>query len=335
MSLRDNRQFQTAVTEFRTVRNSIRDSLPHFPGVPYLYIAPFFVLFGVFMAFPALYTLYLSFFEYVGPGRGFILEFVLIPDTVSVVIPRISNLEYLGLGNYQRLYNDQLFWKSLHNTLYIAALQMPLMLLTSLGVALALDASFTKYSNIIRTAIALPISANFVAYSSIFLLMFAEDVGFINFVLQVLPVVGPVAWQTDPFWAKVSISLALDWRWMGYNMLFFFAGLQNIPDRLYEAAEIDGATRWEKFRYITLPQLRPITLFVIVLSTIGALKLFAEPQVITSGGPTNSTMTVVLYIYQLAFQRGAQFGYAAAVSFVLVVLIATLSIVQLRLGGDD
>ena len=331
MSLRDNRQFQNAVTEFRTVRNSVRDSLPSFPGVPYLYIAPFFVLFGVFMAFPVLYTLYLSFFEYVGPASTYLVQIDL--GVGYITIPKISNLEYLGLGNYERLIGDNLFWKSLHNTIYIAALQMPLMILTSLAMALALNAGFTKYSNVLRTAIALPISANFVAYSTIFLILFSQDFGFINYVLRTIGV-GMIPWQTDEFWAKVSIAVALDWRWMGYNMLFFFAGRQNIPDRLYEAAEIDGASRWEKFRYVTLPQLRPITLFVVVLSTIGALKLFAEPFIITNGGPSNSTLSVVMYIYNEAFVN-FNLGYASAITYALVILIATLSMVQLRIGGDS
>lgn len=330
MALRDTRRSDTVLTNLRTTRNALRDALPSFPGVPYLYIIPFYAIFAVFMAFPVGYTLYLSFFEYVGPASGNLLEVDFL--FLEFAIPQISNLEYVGLGNYRRLFGDARFIRSMRNTFAITLIQMPLMILVSLGVALALNASFTKRSGLMRTAIALPVSANYVAYSTIFLILFAEQFGLINFFLTSIGL-SPVPWQTDGFWAKVSLAIALDWRWMGYNMLIIFAGLQGIPDRLYEAAEIDGAGTWEKFRYVTLPQLRPIMLFVVVLSTIGSLQLFAEPMVITDGGPGNRTLTVVMYLYQQAFEN-FNLGFASAITYALVVIVTVLAIVQLKVGGE-
>lgn len=330
MSIRDHGRVRTAATGIRIARNRLRDALPAVPGVPYAFVLPFYVLFGVFLAFPVVYTLYLSFFTYVGPATGYLVQLDL--GVLTFTIPQISNLQFVGLQNYAQLLGDGLFWKSLGNTVLITLVQMPLMILTALGVALALDAAFVKYSGYLRTLIALPVSANYVAYSSIFLIMLSESFGLVNYALTSVGL-SAIPWQSDPFWAKVGIAVALDWRWMGYNMLIIFAGLQNIPDRLYEAAEIDGASKWEKFRYVTLPQLRPILLFVVVLSTIGSLKLFAEPYVITSGGPTNSTLTVVMYIYREAFQN-FNLGYASAITYALVLVITALSIVQLRIGGD-
>lgn len=332
MSVEQSR-VQSVVTSVRTTRNAVRDALPPFPGVPYLYIAPFYLLFLVFMAFPVLYTVYLSFFRYVGPGSGYVLEIDLV--VVQIAIPRLSELEFVGLANYRRLFTDSLFIQSVENTLVITLIQMPLMIVVSLGVALLLRAAFVRrsgYSGYFRTAIALPVSANFVAYSAIFLVLFAESYGLINyFLLSVgLPA---IPWQTDGFWAKVSLAISLDWRWMGYNMLIIFAGLQGIDPRLYEAAEIDGASSWEKFRYITLPQLRPIMLFVVVLSTIGALQLFAEPMIITQGDPQNQTLTVVMYMYEEAFSR-FNLGYASAITYALVVFVTILAYVQLKVGGE-
>lgn len=330
MSLRDKRRVQSVKTRLRTTRNGVRDSLPSFPGVPYLYILPFYVLFALFMAFPVAYTFYLSFFRYHGRGSGYILELDLF--VVEAGVPRLSNLEFVGLANYQRLFGDALFLQSVENTIIVMLMQMPLMVLVSLLVALMLNAKFMQYSGYFRTAVALPVTANYVAYSAIFLVMFAENFGFINYMLGAagLPT---VPWRSDGFWAKASLAVALDWRWMGYNMLILFAGLQGIDRRLYEAAEIDGADRWEKFRYVTLPQLRPIMLFVIILSTIGSLQLFAEPMVITDGGPANQTITVVMYMYQEAFSR-FNLGYASAITYALVVFVTILAYVQLKIGGE-
>jgi multiple sugar transport system permease protein/lactose/L-arabinose transport system permease protein len=316
---------------FRFARQDLTAATPTLPRVAYLFIAPFFLLFSVFLAFPVFYTLYLSFFEYQGVGQGSLLWIDLGP--VYVEIPRIAQLSFIGLGNYARLLGNDLFWQSMFNTSYILVIQVPLMIGLALALAIALNASFMRFKGVFRTAIALPVSANLVAYSTVFLLLFNEQLGFLNYVLAGVGV-GPVPWLTNGFWARNTIIAAVTWRWTGYNMIILLAGLQTIPQQLYEAAEIDGANRWEKFRYVTLPQLKPVLLFVVVLSTIGTFKLFAEPYVITGGGPTNSTITIVQYIYRQAFVNFS-LGYASALTVVFVAVVSVFSIAQIKIGGED
>lgn len=315
----------------RFARQDLTAAIPALPRVAYLFVAPFFLLFSLFLAFPVLYTLYLSFFEYQGVGQGplFGLEF----GPVSIVIPQIAQLNFIGLGNYARLLGNDLFWQSMFNTSYILAIQVPLMIGLALGLALALDASFMRLKGVFRTAIALPVSANLVAYSTVFLLLFNEQLGFLNYLFASVGI-GPIPFLTDAFWARNTVIAAVTWRWTGYNMIILLAGLQTIPQQLYEAAEIDGANRWEKFRYVTLPQLKPVFLFVLVLSTIGTFKLFAEPYVITGGGPTNSTITIVQYIYRQAFIN-FNLGYASALTVVFVTVVSVFSIIQIKIGGED
>lgn len=315
----------------RFARQDLTAATPPLPRVAYLFIAPFFLLFSVFLAFPVFYTLYLSFFEYQGVGQGSLFWIDLGP--VYIEIPQIAQLTFVGLGNYARLLGNDLFWQSMFNTSYILVIQVPLMIGLALALALALNASFMRLKGVFRTAIALPVSANLVAYSTVFLLLFNEQLGFLNYVLAGVGV-GPVPWLTDGFWARNTIIAAVTWRWTGYNMIILLAGLQTIPQQLYEAAEIDGANRWEKFRYVTLPQLKPVFLFVVVLSTIGTFKLFAEPYVITGGGPTNSTITIVQYIYRQAFVN-FNLGYASALTVVFVAVVSVFSIVQIKIGGED
>ena len=173
-----------------------------------------------------------------------------------------------------------------------------------------------------------------VAYSLLFRSMFAED-GFINNVLMGLHIIdNPIPWLMDTFWAKVVIILAITWRWTGYNMIFFLSSLQNIDEDIYQAAEIDGAGAWDKFWKITVPLLKPVILLTAIMSTSGTLQLFDEVVNITNGGPNNSTMTISHYIYNLSFKYSPDFGYATAVSFVVFVLIAVLSLLQMKVSGD-
>lgn len=315
----------------RFARQDLTAATPTLPRVAYLFIAPFFLLFSVFLAFPVFYTLYLSFFEYQGVGQGSLFWIDLGP--VYIQVPQIAQLTFVGLGNYARLLGNDLFWQSMFNTSYILVIQVPLMIGLALALALALNASFMRFKGVFRTAIALPVSANLVAYSTVFLLLFNEQLGFLNYVLAGVGL-GPVPWLTDGFWARNTIIAAVTWRWTGYNMIILLAGLQTIPQQLYEAAEIDGANRWEKFRYVTLPQLKPVFLFVVVLSTIGTFKLFAEPYVITGGGPTNSTITIVQYIYRQAFVN-FNLGYASALTVVFVAVVSAFSVIQIKIGGED
>lgn len=208
------------------------------------------------------------------------------------------------------------------------------MLVLALIVASILNNPKLKFRGFFRTAIFIPCVTSLVAYSLLFRSMFAED-GFINNVLMGLNLIdSPIPWLMDTFWAKVVIILAITWRWTGYNMIFFLSSLQNIDSDIYQAAEIDGAGAWDKFWRITVPLLKPVILLTAIMSTSGTLQLFDEVVNITSGGPNNSTMTISHYIYNLSFKYSPDFGYATAVSFVVFVLIAVLSLLQMKVSGD-
>lgn len=325
---------------------ALADTVPFSVSAPYLFLAPFFVLFGTFLAFPIFYTVYLSFHSYEGIGNATLLWIDIGP--IQYRLTRIAQLEFVGFQNYQRLLGDALFHNALANTTFILLVQVPLMIVLGLALALALNASWMRFKGLFRTTIALPVAANLVAYTTVFLLLL-QDNGLINSVFQLvgLPTVPWISGGTDllpgplksllgtGFWPRISLVGAVTWRWTGYNMIILLAGLQSVPKQLYEAAEIDGANRWEKFRYVTLPQLRPVLLFVVVTSTIGTFRLFSEPLIISEGGATlSATRTLVVYIYNIAFQQ-FQLGYASAMTVVLIGIVAVLSIVQLRVGGES
>jgi len=164
--------------------------------------------------------------------------------------------------------------------------------------------------------------------------MFSFD-GIINkFLLSVHLIADPIPWLLDPFWAKVTIILAITWRWTGYNMIFYLAGLQNIDPSIYEAARIDGASKFKQFTKITVPMLKPVILFTTIMSTIGTLQLFDEVVNLTGGGPGNSTLTLSQYIYNLSFVFTPNYGYAATISYVIVFIVAVLAIIQFKIGGS-
>jgi ABC-type sugar transport system permease subunit len=330
--VRSSGTYQRIFDRLRYTRQDISTHVPEIPGLPYAYISPFFVLFGIFLLFPTAYTLYLSFFDYVGVSNEILLAVQMGP--LEIIIPQIADLEFVSLENYTRLvFEDSLFHKSLFNTSFIFFVQVPTMVIVGLATALVLDAKFIRAKGLFRTLIALPVATGLVAYSTIFLLLFNPNIGLINYILETIGV-GTIPWLTEPFWARVTLVIAVTWRWLGYNMIILLAGLQTIPQQLYEAAEIDGASRWQKFRFVTLPQLRPVLLFVIVSSTIGTFQIFAEPYVITGGGPSNATITIVQYIYQQAFIQ-LNLGYASAISVILVLIVSVLAIIQIQYGGME
>lgn len=245
-----------------------------------------------------------------------------------------NHLTFAGLRNYKRLLTDTTFRKALFNTLTFLIIQVPIMILLALIISSMLNDKRLKCRGLFRTMIFLPCVTSLVAYSIIFKSLFATD-GFINSLLMNFNLISePIAWITHPVWAKVLIILAITWRWTGYNMVFYLSGLQSIDDSIYEAADIDGAGAFQKFRYMTLPLLKPIILFTTINSTIGTLQLFDETMNITQGGPANGTITISQYIYNILFKYSPDFGYAAAVSYVVVVLIVVLSFIQKRVGED-
>lgn len=246
-----------------------------------------------------------------------------------------NNLTFAGIANYKRLLTDTTFRKALFNTILYLIIQVPIMILLALVISSMLNNKKLKFKGFFRTAIFLPCVTSLVAYSIVFKSLFATD-GFVNAILMKLNLIAePISWITDPVWAKVLIILAITWRWTGYNMVFYLSGLQGIDDSIYEAADIDGAGAFEKFKSITLPMLKPIILFTTINSTIGTLQLFDEMMNITQGGPANATITISQYIYNILFKYSPDFGYVAAVSYVIVVMIVVLSFIQMKVGDKN
>lgn len=246
-----------------------------------------------------------------------------------------ANLSFVGLTNYKRLLSDPVFIQSLKNTLIFLIFQVPIMVVLAIFFSVLLNNKTLKFKGIFRTIVFLPSVTSLVAYSLIFKYIFANN-GVLNQILMAINVLDkPIMWLSHPFWAKVVIIIAITWRWTGYNMIFFLSALQNIDDQIYEAADVDGASPIDKFFKITLPLLKPVILFTSITSTIGTLQLFDEPMNITQGGPGNATMTISQYIYNLSFKYTPDFGYAAAVSYAIVILVIIFSIIQLKVGNSD
>ncbi|WP_233275765.1 carbohydrate ABC transporter permease [Salibacterium aidingense] len=246
-----------------------------------------------------------------------------------------SNLEYAGLDNYIRLFSDPTFIAALTNTFIYLLVQVPVMIILALFFSVLLNDATLKFKGFFRTAIFLPCVTSLVAYAVIFKYLFGVD-GLINqFLLELSLISEPLNWLSDPVLAKITIIAAITWRWTGYNMIFYLSALQNIDRSMYEASKIDGATSFQRFFYITVPMLKPIILFTSIISTIGTLQIFDEIMNITNGGPGNATLSISMYIYNLSFEYSPDFGYAATVSYVIVILIVILSLIQFKVAGDD
>ena len=242
------------------------------------------------------------------------------------------NLKFNGFSNYTRILKDPTFKGTLFNTFFYLIIQVPIMLVLALILASVLNMKDLKGKGIFRTAIFLPCCTSLVSYAIIFKTLFSYD-GYVNTVLMNLGFISErVNWLSQEGSAKVIIILALIWRWTGYNMVFYLAGLQNIDDSLYEAAKIDGASAIQSFFKITVPMLKPTILLTTIMSTNGTLQLFDESVNLTGGGPANSTLTMSHYIYKASFEYNPQFGYAAAMSYVIFVLVAILAFVQMKVG---
>lgn len=277
----------------------------------WLFVMPALVLIGSFMVWPILWSLWMSF----QTGRG-------------------RNTSFGGLANIERLGSDPVFIRALTNTMTFLVIQVPVMIVLALFLAVLLNSPRLRGRAFFRTAIFLPCVTSLVAYSILFKSMFASD-GVVNDALMALNLVdSPIPWLGQPFYAKIVIILAITWRWTGYNMIFYLAALQNIDRSIYEAARIDGVPAWAQFWRITVPMLKPVILFTTIISTIGTLQLFDEVNNITQGGPSDATLTLSLYIYNLTFKFMPSFGYAATVSYVIVLLVAVLSFVQFMAARD-
>ena len=243
-----------------------------------------------------------------------------------------NNLSFGGLSNYKRLLEDKVFWTALINNFFYLLIQVPVMLILSLILASLLNKKDLKFKGLFRTAIFLPCCTALVSYSIIFKTLFAYD-GYINTILLNLGIISSrINWLGQVQTAKIIIIIALIWRWTGYNMVFYLAGLQNIDESMYEAARIDGANPIKTFFKITIPLLRPTILLTTIMSINGTLQLFDESVNLTGGGPANSTLTMSHYIYKVSFEYNPQFGYAAAMSYVIFILVAILSFIQMKVG---
>lgn len=242
------------------------------------------------------------------------------------------HMKFAGLYNYTRMFQDKVFIQALINNFIYLIIQVPIMLLLALGLAAMLNDSKLKFKGLFRTAIFLPCATSLVSYAIIFRALFALD-GFINTMLLKTGIIDmPVNWLGNPVTARVVIIIALIWRWTGYNMVFYLAGLQNIEYNIYEAAKIDGANPFQQFSRITIPLLRPIILLTAIMSTNGTLQLFDESVNLTNGGPANATITMSHYIYKMSFEYSPNFGYATAMSFLVLVLVAVLAFIQMKVG---
>jgi multiple sugar transport system permease protein len=273
---------------------------------------------------PALVPIVLFFF--VPVAASLLLSFT---DFDIYALSDLGRLRFVGLNNYVRLLQDPLFGTALKNTLYFVALGGPLSVAVSLGAALLVNHRLVRFKGVFRSLLFLPVVTTLVAVAVVWRYLYHPRYGFLNYLLG-LAGLGPIDWLGDPRWAMPAIILMAIWKNFGFNMVIFIAGLQSIPGRLYEAAALDGAGGWDQFRHITLPMLAPTFLFITVMTMIGYFQLFAEPYVMTQGGPADSTLSVALLMFQEGF-RWWNLGYAAAVAVVLFLLILAGTLVQLKL----
>jgi cellobiose transport system permease protein len=277
---------------------------------PYAFIAPFFLLFGVFGLFPLLYTVWVSLHDWslIGGNEG-----------------------WAGLDNYARLVTDPVFWNALYNTMGIFVLAVVPQLLLALLLADTLNRRI-RFANLFRMTMILPYITSIAALAIVFSTLFGgEQFGLIN---QLLAAVGlePIAWHGDRYAAWTAIAVMIDWRWTGYNALIYLAAMQSIPKDVYEAADLDGASRMRQFWQITIPLLRPTIVFTVIISTIGQMQLFTEPAIFDNsagygGGTQGQFQTVMMLVFEEVFTY-QNYGYAAAVSWVLFLLVVVLGLIN-------
>jgi len=278
------------------------------------FLAPALVLIGVFFFVPVIAGLVMSFTDFDIYAIG-------SPDTIR----------FMGLRNYQQVLTDAEFWNALRNTLYFVLVGGPLSVATSLGAALLVNAKVARMKGLFRTIYFTPVVTTMVAVAIVFRYLLHPHYGLVNQALAVFHL-GPIDWLGDPHWSMPAIVMLAVWKNFGYNMLIFIAGLQSIPEELYEAAELDGAGGSARFVHVTLPSLAPTFLFVGVMTMIGQFQIFAEPYVMTQGGPLRSTVSVVMLMYEQGF-RWWRMGYATSIAFVLFVIMMTVTMIQMRLQG--
>ena len=296
---------QTEASRSARVRRVTRRSPAVKPYYGYLFIAPFFIVFGIFQLYPILYSLYLSFTDWDG----------------------FSAPAYVGLENYERLLDDPFFFRSIRNTLLIWLISIVPQLPLALALAFILNERFVRGKHFFRAVFFFPNIVTPVTIGVLFSLLFDWQTGAANRLLLALNLIDePINWLGEPTLARILVAAVMTWQWFGYNMLLYIAGLQSIPDEIPEAARVDGAGSFRVAVGILLPLLRPVVLFTVVTSIIGGMQIFDVPFTLVGTGPDNSTLTMVMFLYQTAFER-SQYGYASAIAYAIFVFIAVISLV--------
>jgi len=276
---------------------------------PYLFISPFYILFAVFMVYPICFGLYLSLHEWSGIGE----------------------MTYVGLGNYVNLLKDPDFHLAFSNTLWYMGASLVINLVFSLLLAVLLNSALIKAKKLFRTIYFVPIVTSVVAAAIVFTLFYDRDYGLFNVLFMALGR-KPLDWLGSTSLSKLAVIGLIAWRWTGFNMVYFLAGLQSIPRSLYEAAVVDGASPLQSFLKITLPLLKPVILFVVVITLIGSIQIFDEPYILTGGGPADSSMSLVIYLFRTGMEY-LNLGYAAAIGFIIFGMTFILSWIQINLMG--
>ncbi|MGG4169056.1 sugar ABC transporter permease [Rossellomorea vietnamensis] len=283
---------------------------------PYVFIAPAVIILTVFSIVPIIVAFLISFTD---------LDLKGLADW--------SNVSFIGMDNYSALVSDELFHKAIFNTLFYVIIGVPLVIMFSLGIALLLNYGTSKLFTVFRGVYYMPSITNIIAVAVIWGFLYNTEYGLFNYLLSLLDV-EKIPWLGEPTIAKLSLIVLAVWKGVGINMIIFLAALQGIPKSYYEAAEMDGANRWQVLRNVTIPLLRYATFFVTVTTLIGWLQFFEEPFVMTNGGPLDGTISMALFIYQRGFQF-SEFGYAAAGSFILFVIIIIITLLQFKLRKSD
>lgn len=271
--------------------------------LPYIFVSPYILHFLMFVAFPVIFSIVLTFHKW------------------NIISP----MEFAGLNNYVRLFNDAVFFKSIGNTLIFLVIHIPLQIIVALFIAEILNQNI-KFRGFYRSAFFLPVVVSGVVVTMLWQQLYGFDSGLLNRLLISvgLPKVG---WLIDPGMAMPSIAIMATWKNVGLYIILFLVGLQTVPPHYYEAAELEGANHWQKFFKITLPMINPTIFMVVILSTIGGFSLFIEPYIMTGGGPLNSTISAVFYIYKQGFFY-YQMGYATTLGLFFAMLILLVIVIQ-------
>ncbi len=278
---------------------------------PYLFIIPSLTILFVFLFLPVIISFIMS-----------------LTDWDIYGLADWKKISFVGLGNYQTLLRDTIFWRSLFNTFYFVIVGVPFSISLALLMAVILNEEFIRFKSFFRASYFAPVVTTLVAVAVVWRWLYNPDYGLINWTLQTIGLPSQ-NWLGDTKLAMPCLIIMAAWKNFGYNMVIFLAGLQAIPDSLYDAAKVDGASYWQRFRYVTLPGLKPTTFFVTVTTMIGFFQFFAEPYIMTKGGPLNSTISVVLHMYNQGF-KFFRMGYASAIGYILFGIIVVFTILQVR-----